>query len=304
MEKRAPVSISDFCNILKTFVTSPCAFQFDIQFIDLNGVEESERKWILSSLHTSNPNVRLPWVKQAQNACSYEAKEVITNGIRIPLTSYGPPGTPTQNCPPPVLFMHRPPTAPFKVNNNINNITEVPLKNGYCNSYQHVNGIDDENHAEEVNNNVNGIAPEVIVEKKEEIVAPITPTAKSWASVLKPKEQEAKAVVAVESKPAKTTVVVEKPPVPVIVLKEPFHSNRDDPNLHRMGEFLSTHTIDSRITSLQPRGLINRSNYCYINSILQAVMACPPVYNLFSGLAETLMSSTQMKKVTPIIDAM
>lgn len=36
--------------------------------------------------------------------------------------------------------------------------------------------------------------------------------------------------------------------------------------------------------SLLPRGLTNRSNYCYINSILQALLACPPFYNLLMAL--------------------
>ncbi|KAK2086714.1 Ubiquitin carboxyl-terminal hydrolase 10 [Saguinus oedipus] len=32
--------------------------------------------------------------------------------------------------------------------------------------------------------------------------------------------------------------------------------------------------------SLQPRELINKGNWCYINAILQALVACPPMYHL------------------------
>lgn len=66
-------------------------------------------------------------------------------------------------------------------------------------------------------------------------------------------------------------------------------------------EYLSSHIVDSRIISLQPRGLINRSNYCYINSILQAMLACPPVYNLLNGLAH---ETPNEKEQLPIISGM
>lgn len=42
--------------------------------------------------------------------------------------------------------------------------------------------------------------------------------------------------------------------------------------------------MDKQTVSLLPRGLTNRSNYCYINSILQALLACPPFYNLLKAL--------------------
>lgn len=68
-------------------------------------------------------------------------------------------------------------------------------------------------------------------------------------------------------------------------------------------EFLTAHEIDHKTISLQPRGLINRSNYCYINSILQALLACPPVYNLLSGLTERITTNVK-RKYTPVIDNM
>jgi ubiquitin C-terminal hydrolase len=68
-------------------------------------------------------------------------------------------------------------------------------------------------------------------------------------------------------------------------------------------EFLSSHIIDCKTTSLQPRGLLNQSNYCYINSILQALIACSPFYNLLNGLAQDI-SSNEKRKPTPVIDGM
>ncbi|XP_020281748.1 ubiquitin carboxyl-terminal hydrolase 10 isoform X2 [Pseudomyrmex gracilis] len=58
----------------------------------------------------------------------------------------------------------------------------------------------------------------------------------------------------------------------------------DDPNTFRMAEHLTSYKMDTQTVSLLPRGLTNRSSYCYINSILQALLACPPFYNLFNSL--------------------
>ncbi len=76
-----------------------------------------------------------------------------------------------------------------------------------------------------------------------------------------------------------------------------------DPTYYKMGEFLLSYVVDGGTNSLQPRGLINKSNYCYINSILQAMLACSPLFNLLCGLAKYLpLSKISLKTNTPIID--
>lgn len=75
----------------------------------------------------------------------------------------------------------------------------------------------------------------------------------------------------------------------------------DDPNTYRIGEFLSTYQMDKQTVSLLPRGLTNRSNYCYINSILQALLACPPFYNLLTALPH---KNRSRNSPTPLIDNM
>lgn len=60
--------------------------------------------------------------------------------------------------------------------------------------------------------------------------------------------------------------------------------------------------IDNRTISLLPRGLTNRSNFCYVNSILQALLACPPFYNLIQALPQ--QKSLKEKSPYPIIDSM
>ncbi|KAK2585424.1 hypothetical protein KPH14_010092 [Odynerus spinipes] len=76
----------------------------------------------------------------------------------------------------------------------------------------------------------------------------------------------------------------------------------DDPTVFRMGEFLLNYQMDRQTVSLLPRGLTNRSNYCYINSILQALLACPPFYNLLIALPHS--KGTYKNSSTPLIDNM
>nr|KAF6408390.1 ubiquitin specific peptidase 10 [Molossus molossus] len=45
-------------------------------------------------------------------------------------------------------------------------------------------------------------------------------------------------------------------------------------------ELLENVTLVHKPVSLQPRGLINKGNWCYINATLQALVACPPMYHL------------------------
>ena len=61
--------------------------------------------------------------------------------------------------------------------------------------------------------------------------------------------------------------------------------------------------MDNNSVSLRPRGLTNRSNYCYINSILQALVACPPFYNLMKAIPQE-QPAFRLKTNTPTIDAM
>ncbi|KAJ8670331.1 hypothetical protein QAD02_001590 [Eretmocerus hayati] len=76
----------------------------------------------------------------------------------------------------------------------------------------------------------------------------------------------------------------------------------DDPISYRMGEFLLGYQMDKQTVSLLPRGLTNRSNYCYINSILQALLACPPFYNLLMALPYS--KSQSRRSSSPLIDNM
>ncbi|XP_043259752.1 ubiquitin carboxyl-terminal hydrolase 10-like isoform X2 [Colletes gigas] len=83
---------------------------------------------------------------------------------------------------------------------------------------------------------------------------------------------------------------------------ESLQNRYNDPIAFRMGEFLLNYHMDKQTVSLLPRGLTNRSNYCYINSILQALLACPPFYNLLMALPHS--KSPSKMSSTPLIDNM
>ncbi|XP_017876723.1 ubiquitin carboxyl-terminal hydrolase 10 [Ceratina calcarata] len=83
---------------------------------------------------------------------------------------------------------------------------------------------------------------------------------------------------------------------------EPLQNCYNDPLAFRMGEFLLNYQMDKQTVSLLPRGLTNRSNYCYINSILQALLACPPFYNLLMALPRS--KNLSKTSSTPLIDNM
>uniref|UniRef100_A0A8C5FEB9 Ubiquitin carboxyl-terminal hydrolase n=1 Tax=Gadus morhua TaxID=8049 RepID=A0A8C5FEB9_GADMO len=53
--------------------------------------------------------------------------------------------------------------------------------------------------------------------------------------------------------------------------------------------------------SLQPRGLINKGNWCYINATLQALIACPPMYHLMKSIP-LHNDSKRLCTSTPMID--
>merc|ERR1719429_183879 len=52
-----------------------------------------------------------------------------------------------------------------------------------------------------------------------------------------------------------------------------------------LGAFLRDYALKHSPAPIIPRGLTNRSNWCFVNAILQALLACPPLHNLLRALA-------------------
>ena len=52
---------------------------------------------------------------------------------------------------------------------------------------------------------------------------------------------------------------------------------------------------------IKPRGLSNRSNWCFVNAILQALVACPPFYNLMKAMPLEILKKASMTKITKVV---
>ncbi|XP_069492361.1 ubiquitin carboxyl-terminal hydrolase 10 isoform X2 [Ambystoma mexicanum] len=122
--------------------------------------------------------------------------------------------------------------------------------------------------------------------------------AKSWASLFHSSKPSASSPVSyVETKyaPPTTSLVPEKQ---VEVKEGPVPVSEDSVAI-KIAELLEDIKLVHKPVSLQPRGLINKGNWCYINATLQALVACPPMYHLMKSIpiftkAERPCTSTPM----------
>lgn len=71
-----------------------------------------------------------------------------------------------------------------------------------------------------------------------------------------------------------------------------------------LGDLLSRYDPNTHATSplIQPRGLVNKGNMCFMNAILQVLVYCPPFYNLFDRIGKEVLQ--KMSSRTPLMDAM
>ncbi|XP_006530909.1 ubiquitin carboxyl-terminal hydrolase 10 isoform X2 [Mus musculus] len=131
---------------------------------------------------------------------------------------------------------------------------------------------------------------------------PISQPAKSWASLFHDSKPSASSPMAyVETKcspPVPSPLASEKQ----MEVKEGLVPVSEDPVAIKIAELLETVTLIHKPVSLQPRGLINKGNWCYINATLQALVACPPMYHLMKFIP--LYSKVQRPCTsTPMIDS-
>ncbi|TRY74502.1 hypothetical protein TCAL_01665 [Tigriopus californicus] len=61
-------------------------------------------------------------------------------------------------------------------------------------------------------------------------------------------------------------------------------SVEDHTLLGKMATFFTNYNLNHKSLSVMPRGLTNHNNWCFTNAILQALVACPPFYNLMRAL--------------------
>ncbi|PNS19660.1 hypothetical protein CAC42_7504 [Sphaceloma murrayae] len=71
-----------------------------------------------------------------------------------------------------------------------------------------------------------------------------------------------------------------------------------------IGEVLSQFDVsgDHKISFLEPRGLVNTGNMCYMNSILQVLVFCIPFYDFLDQVGKRAVHS--FKSDTPLLDAL
>ncbi|POR39300.1 Putative ubiquitin carboxyl-terminal hydrolase 3 [Tolypocladium paradoxum] len=75
-------------------------------------------------------------------------------------------------------------------------------------------------------------------------------------------------------------------------------------NANSLAEAIHAYRVDSgdKISFLEPRGLINTGNMCYMNSVLQVLMFCVPFYDFLEQVSKRAVHS--FKSDTPLVDAM
>lgn len=74
-----------------------------------------------------------------------------------------------------------------------------------------------------------------------------------------------------------------------------------------LGEFLKSYQLKHVAPSFLPRGLTNRSNWCFVNAILAALLACPPFYNLLKDIQEKVrptIGRSMTRSATPMINSL
>uniref|UniRef100_A0AAR2K1M7 Ubiquitin carboxyl-terminal hydrolase n=1 Tax=Pygocentrus nattereri TaxID=42514 RepID=A0AAR2K1M7_PYGNA len=112
---------------------------------------------------------------------------------------------------------------------------------------------------------------------------------KSWASLFhnsKPLPGGPQAYVEVKNI---STVVAVSPatvelPEKLCEVREGPVPVSEDPMAPKLAELIENVKLIHKPVSLQPRGLVNKGNWCYINATLQALIACPPMYHLMKSI--------------------
>merc|ERR1719450_1364489 len=121
----------------------------------------------------------------------------------------------------------------------------------------------------------------------------------SWASLFASKSSNASATDAVQA--AKPTARIQ--PFTAAEVTENFDSKNINVADLELGKFLKSYALKHISAALLPRGLLNRSNWCFVNAILQALLACPPFYNMMKNLSTIINPLKQTKSKTPMLDS-
>ncbi|XP_049819082.1 ubiquitin carboxyl-terminal hydrolase 10 isoform X2 [Aethina tumida] len=245
-----------------------------LEFLDLSGVDDVEKRKVLSSLHTYDSSVKLPWIKPQKRV----QRQILQQNLY-----------PQQ---------YQPSVEQVTFPQTFNSAT--PVLNDKQPHQQH------QHQQQQQLQSIPGHPP---VHNGVHVSKPDSPQSgrcKTWASLFSGRK-EGEGAANVDPHIKSQTRQPMTPESNNNNVGTPFKRAKKqkyfDPDCYRMGEFLDSYAVDGRTISLQPRGLINQSNYCFINSILQALIACVPMYNLLIGLS-SLITSNEKRKPTPVIDGL
>ncbi|XP_013409690.1 ubiquitin carboxyl-terminal hydrolase 10 isoform X2 [Lingula anatina] len=127
----------------------------------------------------------------------------------------------------------------------------------------------------------------------------------SWASLFRGGSSQQSVTYVVNSEEQQGEKAKSPSPAkPEEPLPEPVTvSASEDKKAKKVGELLLGAVVSHRPAPLQPRGLVNRGNWCYINATLQALMACPPFYNLLKQMPAFFSARNRGPSSTPILDS-
>ncbi|CBX94939.1 similar to ubiquitin carboxyl-terminal hydrolase 10 [Plenodomus lingam JN3] len=130
---------------------------------------------------------------------------------------------------------------------------------------------------------VNGTVEETPKASPPKSVAP-----KSWAELLR-----AKNAPAASQAPSPSNGIVATPVSGPTVAKS-----------NTLADVLASFSVDAnkKVAFIEPRGLVNTGNLCYMNSILQVLLFCAPFYDFLDQVAKRAAHS--FKSETPLVDAM
>jgi ubiquitin carboxyl-terminal hydrolase 10 len=129
------------------------------------------------------------------------------------------------------------------------------------------------------------------------------PASKSWASLFAGKGGSESGTEAGSSKPMAVISPYSPGPLPTSQVRGAIGTETGDID-RSLGVFLRDYQLKHSSTALLPRGLTNRSNWCFVNAIMQALLACPPLYNLMRSLTiDPAMSVAATRTNTPMLDS-
>ena len=121
----------------------------------------------------------------------------------------------------------------------------------------------------------------------EEAASPPATSPKSWASLFSPSPGSEKPTARI-------------PPFTPQPQQSQQPASLASPEEREMAAYLQEYSLNHVAPTFLPRGLTNRSNWCFVNAILQALLACPPFYNLMKNLP-TVPGLKSGKSSTPMI---